>query len=57
MVKITKSQKEYLIAKGYLRMERGRYPDLSICNKEHGKGRAKTYYVPNWCSRWLRGIL
>ena len=57
MIKITKGQKDYLINKGFLKLERGRYVGLSICNKEHGKGKSKTYYVPDYMARWLKNIL
>lgn len=57
MIKISKSQKEHLIKQGILKMEKGRYPDLSICNKEHGKGMSKTYYVPSYMGRYLKNIL
>lgn len=57
MIRITKGQKDYLIKQGILKMERGRYPDLSICNKEHcGKG-SKTYLVPDWMKKFIKNIL
>jgi hypothetical protein len=53
MVKITKEQKNYLIENGYLKLEEGKYPDLTICNKEHN-GNSKTYFVPDFYKRYLR---
>jgi hypothetical protein len=56
MIKITQSQRDYLIIKGFLKSERGGYPGLMVCNKTHKKMR-KTYYIIDFYSRYLKNIL
>ena len=45
MIEITKTQMEYLISRGYLRLEKGKYVDLIITSRKHG-GKRKKRYVP-----------
>lgn len=53
MIEITKKQVDFLIAKGYLRQEKGKYIDLVILN--HGKGKKRKKRLVPWTyERWLR---
>ena len=57
IIRITSSQKDYLINSGHLQLVSGKYDGLVICNKRHSKARAKTYYVINSMARFLYHIL
>ncbi len=43
---ITKEQADYLIKKGYLKQEKGRFPDLSITSRQK-PGKRKKRYIPD----------
>lgn len=45
LIRITKSEKEFLEQEGLIRYKKkGQEPNIYICNKEH-MSRSKTYYV------------
>lgn len=54
MVKVSKSEVEYLIKNGYLQSENGRYPDLIVCSKRKRSG-GKQRYVPDPIAEKLNG--
>jgi len=45
MIKISKQEVKYLKIKGYLKLVRGKYPNLFISNKKK-KSNRKNYYIP-----------
>jgi len=45
MIKISKAEVKYLQIKGYLKLVRGKYPNLFISNKKK-KANRKNYYIP-----------
>lgn len=46
MDKVSKQEVEWLIKNGHLKMKNGRYPDLTITNKQNPK--KKQRYVPDY---------
>jgi len=53
LTRICKEDKDWLIKKGYLKNDKGRYAGLIVCNKEH-PSRSKTYYVEDRVASRLR---
>lgn len=43
MKSITKSQMEWLIKNGYLQVKTGKYEDLIVTSRKHGKGHKDRY--------------
>ena len=56
IIKITKSQKEYLIKQGLLKLEYGQYTGLYIANRNHNSN-SKTFFVQNHLSKYLKNVL
>lgn len=52
MIEITKKQMVYLIKKGYLKLDKGKYVDLVILNR-HKKSKRKKRLVPRTYKRFL----
>jgi hypothetical protein len=53
LVKVTRTDVDYLIEKGYLKNEKGRYKELHIASREK-KGKRKNYYVPDYLARKIK---
>lgn len=60
LIRVSKQEKDYLIEKGYITIQNGRFvdnrgnPAICICNKGH-KSKDKTYYVLDYYARCLKG--
>ncbi|MDD3292446.1 MAG: hypothetical protein PHY19_07950 [Methanocellales archaeon] len=52
MIEITREEMNFLIREGYLRMYRGKYPDLIIIGRNK-KAKRKQRYVPRTIARFL----
>ena len=52
LIKVTRSDVERLIEKGYLKTRKGRFPELHITSKQK-KGKRKNYYIPDYFAEKL----
>ena len=52
MTRIHKSDKDWLIKNGYLKIVKGKYVGLIVCNKNHNSN-SKTYYVEDRFAKLL----
>ena len=52
MVKVSKSEVEYLIKNGYLKRTRGQCLDLTICSKRK-RANGKQRYIPDYIAEKL----
>ena len=53
LIKISQSDKDYLISRGYLKLQSGKYPEMHTTCKQK-KSKRKKYYVPDYFKKYLK---
>jgi len=55
LIQISKQEKDWLIKNKYLKLEKGKYTDLTVTSRKKSKSKRKKHYVPEPIAEKLKG--